>query len=256
MTAGARVTVNLGADVGEGMPTDAELIPLCTSVAIACGQHAGDPATMQHAVALARRHGVAIGAHPGYPDREGFGRRAMKLDANELFAWVVYQVGALAAVARVQGANLTHVKAHGALYNHAAGDAATALTLAAATRAVDGDLWLVGLAGSAMATAAATHGLRFVAEGFVDRAYREDGRLVPRAQPGAVISGNAAEIAARAVRMIRDGVVEPVGGGSLSLRIDSLCVHGDHPEAVGLARALRAALAAHGIDVVPFDRVR
>ena len=249
MTA-ARTSIDLNADVGESvgpwpMGDDERLIPLVTSVNIACGFHAGDPVTIARTVQLADDAGAAIGAHPGYPDLLGFGRRDMALSAAELEAAIVYQVGAVAAFARAAGSEIRHVKAHGALYNRAATDRAVADAIARAVRRCSGSLVLVGLAGSALLDAGRDAGLAVAAEAFPDRAYEPDGSLRSRRLPGAVLT-DSAEVAARAVAMARGRVVAG-DGATLPLAADTLCLHGDTPGAVEHAIAVRAALEAAGI---------
>ncbi len=245
--------IDLNADVGESlgpwpMGNDAALIPLVTSVNIACGFHAGDPRTIERTVALAVASGAAIGAHPGYPDLTGFGRRDLAMAPDDLEAAIIYQVGALAAFARAAGAELRQVKAHGALYNRAAVDPETAAAVARAVRRCSADLVLVGLAGSVMLRAGLDAGLRVAAEAFPDRAYESDGTLRSRTLPGAVLTDSAV-IADRAVDMARDGVVAAVDGSSVPLRVETICLHGDTPGAADHARAVRRALAAAGIEV-------
>jgi len=245
--------IDLNADVGESLGPwtigdDEALIPLVTSVNIACGFHAGDPGTIERTVALAVAARAAIGAHPGYPDLVGFGRRDLTMAPADLEAAIVYQVGAVSAFARAAGAELHHVKAHGALYNRAGVDAEIGAVVARAIRRCSPDLVLVGLAGSELLAAGDAAGLRTAAEAFPDRAYEADGTLRSRSLAGAVLT-DSAEIAERAVRMARDGVVEAVDGAIISLRPDTLCLHGDTPGAVEHARAVRAALAAAGIVV-------
>ena len=245
--------IDLNADVGESlgpwpMGDDQALIPLVTSVNIACGFHAGDPRTIERTVALAVASGAAIGAHPGYPDLAGFGRRDLAMAPDDLEAAIIYQVGAVAAFARAAGAELRHVKAHGALYNRAAVDPETAAAVARAVRRCSADLVLVGLAGSVMLRAGLDAGLRVAAEAFPDRAYESDGTLRSRALPGAVLTDSAA-IAERAVAMVRDGVVVAMDGSSVLLRAETICLHGDTPGAANHARAVRAALMAAGIEV-------
>jgi UPF0271 protein len=252
------MSIDLNADVGESfgryrLGDDAALIPLVTSVSIACGFHAGDPGVMRRTVELAAASGVAVGAHPGLPDLQGFGRRAMRVDPDELADMVTYQIGALAAFARAAGVPLRHVKAHGALYPAVAGDAALAEALVRAVLVQGRDLAVIGPAGPAGALlerAAAGAGLRFVAEAFVDRAYRRDGTLVPRGESGAVIA-SADEAAARAVAIARDGAITSATGERLPLRAGTLCIHGDAPAAVEVARRVRAALEAAGTNLAP-----
>jgi len=249
----------LNVDVGEGLGVwtvgnDLPFLAIATSVNIACGFHAGDPQIMDKTVAAAMDAGVAIGAHPGFRDLHGFGRREMTTDPAEVEAEVLYQVGALAAFARAHGSRLTHVKPHGALYNQAARDPVLARALASAVRRAGEELVLVGLASSlAMRRAAEAEGLRFAAEAFADRAYEADGSLRSRRSPGAVLSDP--ETAARqAVRLARDGRVASWEGSEISLSADTLCVHGDNPDGLAIARAVRLALEAEGITVSAFSR--
>lgn len=249
--------VDLNADVGEqplgAADSDAALMPHITSANIACGFHAGSPAVMRATVALARDHGVAAGAHPGFPDFEGFGRRELTVSAGDVEDFVVYQVGALAAIAAAQGVRLQHVKPHGALFNMAARDAALADAVARAARQIDPALVLFGLPGSELVAAGRRAGLRTASEGFADRAYQRDGALVPRGQPGAVIDDPDA-VVARALRMVREGAVQAIDGSVVPLRIDTLCVHGDTPGAAALAARLRKALEDAGIEVSAVGR--
>jgi 5-oxoprolinase (ATP-hydrolysing) subunit A len=250
-----RSSIDLNADVGESlgpwpMGDDERLIPLVSSVNIACGFHAGDPSTIERTVKLAVAAGAAIGAHPGYPDLVGFGRRDMDMTAEDLEAAIVYQVGAVATFARVAGSELRHVKAHGALYNRAAVDPAHAAGIARAVRRVSPDLVLVGLAGSTLLEAGRAAGLAVAAEAFPDRAYEADGSLRSRRLPGAVLTDSDL-VAERAVAMARDGVVIAIDGTTIELRADTLCLHGDTPGAVEHATAVRAALVAAAIRVAP-----
>jgi len=250
---GAR-RIDLNADVGEGFGSwtvghDEALIPLVTSANIACGFHAGDPLVMTRTVELARRSGVAVGAHPGYPDLAGFGRRDLDMAPDELEAAIVYQLGALAGIARTTGVELQHVKLHGALYNRAAVDARLAAIAAGAVRRFSRELILVGLAGSAMLTAGAEAGLRVAAEAFADRAYEPDGSLRARRRPDALLR-DPKVIARRAVEIARDGRVDSADGTVVELRADTICVHGDTPNASELAAAVRAALEEAGIRVL------
>jgi UPF0271 protein len=245
--------IDLNADIGEGfgawrMGDDAALLALVSSANIACGFHAGDPRTMRESVALCLRHGVAIGAHPSYPDREGFGRRDMALTPAEIHDAVLYQASALAGIAAAAGARLAHLKPHGALYNRAAVDREAADAIARAVHALDPSLRLVGLAGSCLLDAGRALGLRVLAEGFADRRYDAQGRLVSRREPDALIE-DPAESVAQVLRMIRDGLVEARDGRRVALAVDTVCLHGDSPRAVVFARQLRAALDAAGIAV-------
>jgi UPF0271 protein len=244
--------VDLNADVGEGIEADeagdASLLRHVTSANIACGFHAGSPDIMRATVELARSLGVAIGAHPGFADLEGFGRREIRLSTPEVEDLVTRQVEALATIAAAQGARLQHVKPHGALYNMAARDQSLASAIARAVKAFDPALILMGLAGSALVSAAEHIGLQAAGEGFADRAYLSDGTLVPRAEPGAVIHDRRVVIE-QALRMIHDGIVVASTGEQVSLRADSLCIHGDTPGAATLAGELRSALVAAGVTV-------
>ncbi|HDQ72779.1 MAG TPA: LamB/YcsF family protein [Chloroflexi bacterium] len=221
-----------------------------TSANIACGYHAGDPLVMDRTVRLAARHGVGIGAHPGFPDLLGFGRRAMQLTSNEIENDVLYQVGALAAFARSVGASLVHVKPHGALYNMAAQDLEMARAIAQGVARVDPALILVGLSGSALIDAGRAMGLRVAREGFADRAYNADGTLRSRRLPGAVIETPEAA-AERALRMARDGAVTAYTGEEIALQVDTICVHGDTPTAIDIARAIRRRLAEADVVLAP-----
>jgi UPF0271 protein len=245
--------VDLNADVGESFGTyvlgqDPALMPSITSANVACGFHAGDPSVMRETVGLAARHGVAVGAHPGFPDLSGFGRRPMTLSAREVEDIVAYQVGALAGIAAACGLRLQHVKAHGALYNMAASDRQLADAIARALVAVDRSLVMVGLSGSALIAAGRDAGLATASEVFADRAYRADGTLVPRHLPGAVL-GEEATVTARAVRMVRERAVTAEDGAIVALDVDTICVHGDTPGAAALARGVRAALEQAGVVV-------
>lgn len=240
--------VDLNADLGEGAPDDAELLALVSSANIACGWHAGDARLMQATVGAALARGVAIGAHPSYPDRENFGRSEMRLAPAEVRADLIYQIGALDALVRAAGGRLHHVKPHGALYNQAARDPVLADAVVAAVRAVDPGLALYGLAGSELLRAAERAGLRAVAEVFADRGYRADGSLVPRSQPGALVD-DVDEAVARTLRMVREGVVQAVSGETVPLQAQTLCLHGDGPHALAFARAIHQALTDAGIEL-------
>ncbi len=242
--------IDLNADLGEGAPDDAALLALVTSANIACGWHAGDARLMQATVRAAVARGVAIGAHPSYPDRENFGRREMHLSPDDVRADVIYQVGALAALVHDAGSRLHHVKPHGALYNQAARDPALADAIVDAVRAVDPGLAIYGLAGGELLRAAERAGLRAVAEVFADRGYRADGSLVPRSQPGALIH-DTDEAVARSLRMVQEGVVQAVTGETVPIQAQTLCLHGDGPHALAFARALRQALTSAGVTLQP-----
>ena len=243
----ADVRIDLNADVGEGLDAaDAAIIPLLTSANIACGGHAGDERTMRATVALALEHGVAVGAHPGYPDREGFGRREIDIRAEALRDSVRTQLEALGAVVADAGARVVHVKPHGLLYNKAAVDPALARLLAEVVVAWDPGVVLVGLAGSRSLAAGREVGLAVAAEGFADRAYEPDGSLRPRSRPGA-LHEDPLVVAAQAVSIARDGRAPLDGGGWVAVSAETLCLHGDEPGAVESARAVRAALTEAGV---------
>ena len=238
--------IDLNADVGESFGTyrlghDTDLIPLITSANIACGFHAGDPGVMRATVALAREHDVAVGAHPGFPDLVGFGRRELHATPKEVEDAVAYQIGALAGIAATEGVRLQHVKAHGALYNMAVRDGALADAIARATALVDRSLILLGLPGSELIAAGRRAGLQTVSEGFADRAYQRDGALVPRNQRGAVIE-DVELVVQRAIRMAREHSVIAADGTPVSIDIRTICLHGDTPGAAALALQIRDAL--------------
>jgi len=246
------VRIDLNADVGESfgawsLGEDEALIPLVSSVNVAAGLHAGDPVVIERTIAIAARHGVAVGAHPGYPDLAGFGRRELALSPAEIEASVLYQVGAVAAFARAAGVELRHVKAHGALYNRAAVDVAAAAAIARAVARFSTSLRLVGLAGSVMVDAGREAGLPVVEEAFADRAYEPDGRLRSRRLPGAVLDDPRAA-AAQAVAIVR-GELRAIDGTPLPVQAGTLCVHGDLPGATGRAAAVREALLAADIEI-------
>ena len=245
--------MDLNGDVGEatsGDPRgqDGALMPHLTSASVACGFHAGDPAVMRATVALARDHGVAVGAHPGFPDPEGFGRRELRFSPHDVEEFVAYQVGALAAIAAAEGVRLQHVKPHGALFNMAVRDAALADAIARAAALIDRALILFGLPGSEIVAAGKRAGLRTAREGFADRAYQPDGTLVPRHLEGSVIR-DADAVVPRVIRMVREQVVEALDGSVVPLAVETICVHGDTPGAADLAARIRAALIASGIKV-------
>lgn len=238
------MSIDLNCDLGESSGSDAAIMPYITSANIACGFHAGGPAVMQATVRLVKRHGVNIGAHPGWLDLQGFGRREMSFRGEEVEALILYQIGALAAIARAEGVELRHVKPHGALYNQAAVNAALAEAVARAVRRFSRDLILVGLAGSSLVERARGIGLSAASEAFPDRVYNPDGTLMPRNRPGAVLRDPAA-VAENAIRLATDGVRF---GGKVVFP-DTLCLHGDNEAAAENARLVREALAAAGIAV-------
>jgi UPF0271 protein len=247
--------MDLNADLGESfghwtLGDDERLVQHLTSANLACGFHAGDFRVMEVTVALCARAGVAVGAQPGYPDLQGFGRRPMPFPPDEVESLVRYQIGALEAFCRHAGVELRHVKPHGALYNQAAADPALAAAIARATARFSRDLLLLGLASSElMAAAAADAGLRFVPEAFADRRYLADGSLQPRSEPGSVLA-DPAEAAAQAVS-IAGGSVTAADGSTVALRAESICCHGDTPGAVDIAAAVRAALEGAGVAIGP-----
>ena len=247
--------IDLNSDVGESfgayrIGADADLVPHVTSVNVACGYHAGDPGVMRATVRLARAAGAAVGAHPGFPDLVGFGRRELRASPRDVEDMVVYQIGALAAMARAEGVALAHVKAHGALYNMAARDRTLADAIAAAVRAVDPSLVLFGLPGSELLRAGEAAGLAVASEGFADRAYAPDGSLASRTTAGSVLH-DPDVVVRRALDMIQHGRVTTVTGSQLAFRVDTLCVHGDTPGAPDLVRRLRQGLEQQGIVVAP-----
>ncbi len=245
---------DINCDMGESfgrytLGHDEALMPLITSANIACGLHAGDPVVIDRTIRLAHAAGVAIGAHPGLPDLQGFGRRRLDLSPEEAEAFVLYQVGALAAFARASGVELNHVKPHGALYNQAAGDRALASGIARGVARFSRNLILVGLAGSALVEAGIEAGLPVAGEGFPERGYTPAGTLMPRGQPGAIID-SPEQAAENALRLAREGITLSTAGGPQHVRIDTLCVHGDNPNAEQILRAIRAKLAENGVAVV------
>ena len=241
--------MDLNADVGEGLD-DAPVLPFLTSANIACGMHAGGPLVMDRTVVLALSSRVIVGAHPGYADRENFGRTAVDLPLDEVRALVLYQVAALDGFVRARGGRLAHVKAHGALYNRAAKDRALASTIAEAVRAYRNDLILVGLAGSVQLEAARAIGLRAAGEAFADRRYLPDGSLMPRSQHGAVLH-DAAEAAEQAARIAQEGCAVASDGSRVRIDAETICLHGDTPGAVAFARAIRDRLESSGIAIAP-----
>ncbi|HET6813655.1 MAG TPA: 5-oxoprolinase subunit PxpA [Actinomycetota bacterium] len=248
--------MDLNSDLGEGyghwaLGDDAALLEVVTSANVACGFHAGDPATIDRTVRTATGHGVAIGAQVSYPDLVGFGRREIDEAPDDLTADVLYQIGALEAFARAAGSRVRYVKPHGALYNRIARDPVQAAAVVEAIRRYDPALPLLTLPGSAAMRAAEEAGIPAVAEGFADRAYTAEGRLVSRREPGAVLH-DPGQVATRAVVMATEGRVETVDGGQVAVQVRSLCVHGDTPGAVELAKDVRAALDEAGLPLEAF----
>lgn len=251
--------INLNADLGESfgawsMGDDAAMLQIVRSANVACGFHAGDPAIMRQTVRLALAQGVSIGAHPSFPDLPGFGRRMMSIAAPELEALLIYQVGALQAMARAEGGRVSHVKPHGALSNLACADAATAQTVARAVKALDPALILLAPAHSELARAGEAAGLPVRYEIYADRAYLDDGQLMPRSRPGAVLH-DAQECTAHVLRMLQARALISATGHQLPTRIDSICVHGDGADAVATARTLAQALQAQGYSLTALDRL-
>lgn len=241
--------IDLNADLGEGQPdVDQALMPLISSANIACGLHAGNYDTMSRTVELAMRHAVAVGAHPGFDDREGFGRRQRQLSAREIRDLILYQLGALDAIARAQGGVLRHVKPHGALYNQAEKDQGLARAIVSAIQEFDSKLPLVGRAGSAMQEAASALGHAFTPEAFADRRYRQDGSLMPRSEAGSVLL-DPEDVAAQVQRLVTQGEVLAGDGSRIRVTFDSLCLHGDTPGAPALAARVRQELQALGVSV-------
>ena len=248
--------IDLNSDVGESfgrwtLGDDAALMPLITSANVACGFHAGDPLTLRATCAAAAAHGVTVGAQVGYRDLAGFGRRFIDIDPDDLVADVIYQIGALQALAAASGTAVRYVKPHGALYNTVVHHREQAAAVVEAVRAVDPTLPLLGLPGSAVLELARAAGLRTVQEAFADRAYTPQGTLVSRREPGAVLHDPDA-VAARMVRLVTDGKITAVDGSDIAVRAESLCVHGDSPGAVQMAGAVRDALGQAGVTVRAF----
>lgn len=240
--------IDLNADLGEGCASDAELLTLVSSANIACGFHAGDAQTMQASVREAVKNGVAIGAHPGFPDRENFGRTAMQLPPETVYAQTLYQIGALAAITHAEGGVMRHVKPHGMLYNQAAKDPQLADAIAKAVHACDPALILVGLAGSELIRAGKHYGLTTRQEVFADRGYQADGSLVPRSQPGALIEDEEQSLA-QTLEMVQSGRVKSITGEWTPVEAQTVCLHGDGEHALAFARRLRAAFLERGIAV-------
>ncbi|MGN1022083.1 MAG: LamB/YcsF family protein [Lachnospiraceae bacterium] len=247
--------VDLNADLGESFGAyrigmDEEVLPFISSANVACGFHASDPVVMERTVALCQKNGTAIGAHPGYPDLVGFGRRKMAVSPAELKAMVIYQIGALSAFCKAAGVPLQHVKPHGAMYNMAAKDITLARAICEGIQSVDDGLILLGLSGSKLLEAAREIGLPCRSEVFADRGYQEDGSLVPRTQEGAMITDED-EAAARVVQMVTKGTVVAVTGAEIPVEADSICLHGDSKKAVLFAQKIHGALQDAGIRIRP-----
>ncbi len=250
------LTIDINSDLGESfgawkMGDDSAMLDVVSSANVACGFHAGDPAGILKTVKAAAERGVAIGAHVGYRDLAGFGRRNMDPSSEELIGDVIYQIGALQGLAKAAGTRVTYVKPHGALYNTIAIDARQAADVIAAIRAIDPSLVLMALAGSQLVEQARSAGLTVVAEAFADRAYTPEGNLVSRREKGSVLH-DPELVAQRMLRMVRDGVIEAIDGTVTKIDAQSICVHGDSPGAVAIAQRLRALLEQSGLAVQPF----
>ena len=243
------VTIDINCDVGEGCETDAAVMDFVTSANIACGYHAGDATTMRQTVETAIEKSVAIGAHPGYRDLENFGRTAMQMPPSEVYKIVTEQIEALNEVTIAAGGKLSHVKPHGALYNQAASDAKLADAIAKAVFDFDPELILYGLSGSLSIIEAKKAGLKTASEVFADRTYQPDGSLTPRSQPNALISDTQVAVA-QVLQMVKDKTVTTVDGSKIHIQADTICIHGDGPNAVRFARAIRKSLTAHDIAIV------
>jgi UPF0271 protein len=252
-------TVNLNADIAEGwgaydIGDDAAMMDIITSANVACGFHGGDPNTMYRIVMLAKDRGVSIGAHPGFNDLWGFGRRQIRMNATELEHMVAYQIGALQAMAAYGDLRVTHVKAHGALSNMAAVDESYAMAISRAIKVVDPGLISVALAGSELHRAADRLGLTVAREGYCDRRYADDGTLAPRSHPGAVLK-DGAEASEQTLRMVLQGDVVTVSGKTIKVEVDTLCVHGDEPTGLAVAKAVKKALEAAGVQLLPLPEM-
>ncbi|WP_189411508.1 LamB/YcsF family protein [Neogemmobacter tilapiae] len=246
-------TIDLNADLGEGygpwaMGDDAAMFGLISSASVACGGHAGDAETMFASLNLAQQHGVTVGAHPGYADKAGFGRRVIPMTAGEIGRMVAGQMGALLAIAALTGRRVRYIKPHGALANLAAVDADVAEAILAATRAVDPDLAVLAISGTMLEQRAATRGFAVYSEIFADRGYLPNGQLVPRQHQGAMIHDPETALS-RLLRFMDSGRMAVVDGPPIALRAQSICVHGDNPQAVGMARRIREGLAAQGVTI-------
>ena len=251
--------VDLNCDLGESFGAykigmDEQILPLISSANIACGFHAADPMVMEKTTALAAANGIGMGAHPGFPDLQGFGRREMKLSPAEVKALIIYQIGALSAFVKAAGGSLQHVKPHGALYNMAGKDEKLAMAICEGIKAVDGSLIVLGQSGSRMEEAAKKLGLPFAKEVFADRAYEEDGSLVARSKPGAMIEDEEKAVS-RVIRMIKEGKVQTITGKDIPIEADSVCVHGDGEKALKFVEKIRKELLKEKIEIVPLGKL-
>jgi len=250
--------MDLNSDMGESygvykLGCDEESMPYVTSINVACGFHASDPSNMLKTIRLAKKYGVAIGAHPSFPDLVGFGRRIMACSSEEIKADVIYQIGALWALCKTEGLTLQHVKVHGGLYNAAAKDIVVATAIAEAIKAVDSSLYMLCLGNSLMVTAAQNVGVKYVEEAFADRAYTNQGTLVSRKQPGAVIH-DVDIVARRVLSMVKEKSVKSIEGIDIPISAQTICVHGDTPGAVGMIKAIREKLEQNDIKLAAFGR--
>ena len=251
--------VDLNSDLGESfgrytIGSDDRIIPLITSANIACGFHASDPVVMMKTVNMVKKAGTGAGAHPGYPDLMGFGRRNMNVSHEEAKAYTLYQISALGGMCKAAGVKLSHVKPHGAMYNMAGKDYELSKAICEAIKEYDPSLIVMGLAGSQMVKAARDMGLKTAEEVFADRAYEEDGSLVARSKPGAMIEDED-EAIARVVRMIKEGKVQAITGNDIDIKADSVCVHGDGEKAILFVEKIRKALTDEGIEICPLEEV-
>lgn len=251
--------VDLNSDLGESfgrytIGSDDRIIPLITSANIACGFHASDPVVMMKTVNMVKKAGTGAGAHPGYPDLMGFGRRNMNVSHEEAKAYTLYQISALGGMCKAAGVKLSHVKPHGAMYNTAGKDYELSKAICEAIKEYDPSLIVMGLAGSQMVKAARDMGLKTAEEVFADRAYEEDGSLVARSKPGAMIEDED-EAIARVVRMIKEGKVQAITGNDIDIKADSVCVHGDGEKALLFVEKIRNALTDEGIEICPLEEV-
>ena len=251
--------VDLNSDLGESfgrytIGSDDRIIPLITSANIACGFHASDPVVMMKTVNMVKKAGTGAGAHPGYPDLMGFGRRNMNVSHEEAKAYTLYQISALGGMCKAAGVKLNHVKPHGAMYNMAGKDYELSKAICEAIKEYEPSLIVMGLAGSQMVKAARDMGLKTAEEVFADRAYEEDGSLVARSKPGAMIEDED-EAIARVVRMIKEGKVQAITGNDIDIKADSVCVHGDGEKALLFVEKIRKALTDEGIEICPLEEV-
>ncbi len=251
--------VDLNSDLGESfgrytLGNDEQVIPLVTSANVACGFHASDPVVMDHTLAMAAAAGIRVGAHPGYPDLMGFGRRNMVISPEEAKAYTLYQLGALDGFCRIHGLRIQHVKPHGAFYNMAAKDYTLSTAICEAIKGFDANLIVLALAGGELARAAMDLGLRTAQEAYADRAYEEDGSLVNRKKPGAMITDED-EAIARVLRMVKEKKVTAITGKDIPIRADSICVHGDGAKALAFVEKIRTVLTAEGVSLCPLDEI-